>query len=368
MTSKLGIHIFGDGSGETIFIQFPNNSVGIIDFGAKDFISWFEEYIEQNQLSKISFLLWTHPHDDHTRYLIDLLKYCESKNINIGCFSRFHYTKMKEIAKLIDYDIEKLVRVARESPYNYGERSKPKYLSELIEKIQTLKQNKIIEIIDNHLSLGYELFPIGILCKNVSIHCIAPYQDDIEFYKEKHELAIQKIAETNSYDCSEIRNFNPESKIHNRISVAITIKFFDINIILGGDVENPSWKKIIEDVRYQNYTKPKILFLKTPHHGSKTAYLESLWNDWGKDFHTIITTFNRSNLPNNETINEMLKHTKNIYILKDKKEKTFFGDGDKSLMIKQLDLDKIPITSAKNATHHIYFSISENGNVEHRWI
>ena len=79
MTSNFDIHIFGDGAGETILLEFEDEKLGIVDFGYKNFLSWFDNFLKSKTSPTIEFLLWTHPHDDHTRYLPDLLNYLKSK-------------------------------------------------------------------------------------------------------------------------------------------------------------------------------------------------------------------------------------------------------------------------------------------------
>ena len=117
MTSSFDIHIFGDGSGETILLEFENNKFGIVDFGYKNFINWFDQHIRDRSKPIIEFLLWTHPHDDHTRYLSNLLDYLIDKNLKIKSFFRFPFNKFRNLSTLIDVALEQKYEIISNSPF-----------------------------------------------------------------------------------------------------------------------------------------------------------------------------------------------------------------------------------------------------------
>ena len=358
MNSSIEIRVFGDGNGETIFIEFENNKIGVIDFGYKDFITWFENYSITHKLKNIEFLLWTHPHDDHSRYLINLLEFCETNNISINYFTRFAFSKMQALSKVIDEQHLKI------SSYNYISKAKPQYLFAIFEKIEKLKKQNLIKNTDKNLMLGHTLFESGNIHENISITCIAPCQKDMDLYQEKYEKAAQKSIAAKELKIL-TKQFGIESNIHNLISVALCINYHNLKIILGSDVENSSWAKILDDNRYHKYTKGKIILLKAPHHGSNGAYSENIWKNWGENYDIIITPYNKSKIPKKEVLEKMLKISKNISILKDIKNNTVLEDF--GFLLENIEISEEEITTAKEATHQKRYIINSSGEIKSNW-
>ena len=356
MISKFDIHVFGDGFGETIFLEFDNKNIGIIDFGYKDFLNWFDKYVKNNNIQTIKFIIWTHPHDDHSRYLINFLDYIIENNICIENFFRFPYHKFKRISKILDYGQMALKEIVHISPYTYIEKTQPKTLLSLCEKLSQMINRKIIKNNDL-ISLGKELFPLNILKNNLSMHCIAPSNDDIDKYSDYIDEVIRKK--------ENVEDLYLSSEKHNLISTAISIVFGKFNIILGGDVENNTWENIFKNNNYEKYTRNKISFLKAPHHGSNTAYSHNNWSIWGNNYTIAITPFNKCKLPKIETIENMLRITNKIYILKNKTNQNIFKD---NCWIEKLCKNTELITSANKATYHLKFEIFESGKINQFWL
>ena len=358
MTSSFNVHIFGDGSGETIFLEFANNKIGIVDFGYKNFVKWLDEYIEKKEEDiSIEFLCWTHPHDDHTRYLYELLDYLKEKNLIIKNFFRFPFNKLRYLSELIDIGVEQQRQIMPKLPFNYTGVAKPKYLLDLYNKISNFKHQGVI-IHAERIQFLSELFKEGFLQENLSIHCIAPTEEDIEIYENIfQQVLLEKFPSEDLY---------PNSNKHNIISVALNIKFGANNIILGGDVENPAWVHSMAIERGKEYTCCNLSLLKAPHHGSETAYSQENWNNWGKDFHTAVTTYNKANLPRHKGLSNIMNHTKNIYVLKDIHKNLLLGDKCKLLIGKMKVQDDI--TTSPKATNHIKFTIYEDGKIEPEWL
>ena len=357
MTSSFDIHVFGDGLGETILLEFQNKKFGIVDFGYKNFITWFDKHIEEAKIEEIEFLLWTHPHDDHTRYLSNLLTYLRDKNIKIKNFFCFPFEKIRQLSYLIDLGIEPKYDVITNSIDIFSNKVTPKYLTSLYEQISKLKKSGFIAYIDK-IKYMSELYDVDVLQKKLSIHCIAPVQDDIDKYKDIFQKVIEKKYPT--------QDLYPDSNKHNIISTAIHIKFGNSNIILGGDVEKNSWTQIMKNPRSQNHSCCNLLFLKSPHHGSENAYSEENWDNWGNDFHTAITPYNKSNLPTINGLENLLKHTTKIYILKDSHKNLLLGEESQFATsgIKQQE----DITTSDKVTSHIKFTIFETGEITHTWL
>ena len=357
MTSSFDIHIFGDGAGETMLIEFENEKLGIVDFGYKHFLSWFDKFLKSKSSPTIEFLLWTHPHDDHTRYLSDLLIYLKNNNYTIKNFFRFPFNKFKKLSELLDIGLEQKYEIIVNSPFIYTEKAKPKYLLDLCNQISELKKDGII-LNSEGIKFSTELYRKDLLQKELSIHCIAPTEQEIDKYIDLFQSFLEK-----RFPASELYL---DSGKHNIISTAICIKFGENNIILGGDVENQAWSNAMNIERGQEYTCCNLALLKAPHHGSETAYSKENWNNWGQDFHTAVTTYNKSGLPKSQGIQNILNHTKKIYILKDLHNNLLLGEKLR-LMSGKLKSQE-DITTYSKATNHIKFSISLNGDIEQEWL
>ena len=357
MTSSFDIHVFGDGLGETILLEFPKKKFGIVDFGYKNFITWFDKYLEEEKVEKIEFLIWTHPHDDHTRYLPNLLNYLKDKNIKIKNFFCFPFEKIRNLSSFIDLGIEQKYDVITNSTDIFTNKVTPKYLTSLSEQISELNKNGFIEYIDK-IKFMSELYEEGALQKKLSIHCIAPVQEDIDKYKDIFQKVVERKYPT--------EKLYPDSNKHNIISLAIHIKFSNLNIILGGDVEKNSWSQIMRNPRAKNHSCCNLLFLKSPHHGSENAYLKENWDNWGKDFHTAITPYNKANLPTLNGLENLFKHTTKIYILKDSHKNSLLGEASQFATsgVKQQE----DITTSDKVTSHIKFTIFETGEITHTWL
>ena len=73
------VHFIDVGQGDCSFIEFPDNTVMLIDSGEEEYANTVASYIKNLGYEKIDYLVATHPHSDHmgSMYLI-------VKNFNIG--------------------------------------------------------------------------------------------------------------------------------------------------------------------------------------------------------------------------------------------------------------------------------------------
>lgn len=363
MTSKiLKIDFFGEGYGETIFLELPNGKVGIIDCGNKIFIEWFRTYIQGKNTKNIDFIVWTHPHADHTSSFPSLLELCQEYNISIDYFMRFGIRKFKTIAEVIEEQFSKeiipdnIAKLAKQDEAIFAATYKPSCLKKTIDLIESLKQSGVIKNINNSLNYGQSLFSKGSLDPDIEIFCIAPTDKDIDTYYDKANQWTQK--KLKSVD------FSLNSSLHNIISVALCIKYGEASIILGGDVLNQTWNTIFNETRHQAYSHDPLKMIKVPHHGSNTAYLKDIWDKLGSDIYSVICPLVRYPLPKTEDIDNILEHTKNIFILKDKHIYTLLD----YICQKTIGCQCKLITESPDATNHISFKITETGNISHQWL
>ena len=100
---------------------------------------------------------------------------------------------------------------------------------------------------------------------------------------------------------------------NNNISIVTLISRIVDNVLFGGDLENTNndW-----DIIASNYAfDEKCHVFKIPHHGSKNAYSEKVWERMIEKPISIITRFNPSNLPTEENIDLIKKQSEKVYII-----------------------------------------------------
>lgn len=71
----LGVHVLGPGYGESVILEFPDKTVGVIDVfrepqGAVPVIDFLEKHFDR---PTVRFIAVTHPHADHCVGLSDLV-------------------------------------------------------------------------------------------------------------------------------------------------------------------------------------------------------------------------------------------------------------------------------------------------------
>lgn len=362
MTSNtLKIDFFGEGNGETIFLELPNGKIGIVDCGNKIFIDWFKQYIITNNITEIDFIVWTHPHADHTSYFPSLLDLCKENNIKITHFMRFGIRKFTVISNLIEEQCQKeyinsdIKILSDVDEAILAEEFKPSCLKRTIDKVRSLKNDGLIININNSLCYGQSLFSKNSLHKDIEIFCLAPTDEDIEtYYQQARKLADKSL--TSSTFCL-------SSSLHNVISVALCVKYGEASIVLGGDVLERAWQSVLDNNRHTYYSHNQLNLIKIPHHGSETAYLEDIWNIWGKDIYSVICPLAKYPLPKISDLENFIKHTSKIFILKDKRINTLLD----FITQKAIGVRENRSSSSVHNTSHITFEISTSGEIKHEW-
>lgn len=69
----LKVHYIDVGQGDSIFIQLPNKETMLIDGGTKSNGDTVLNYLKEEKVEKIDYLVGTHPHEDHIGGLIEVI-------------------------------------------------------------------------------------------------------------------------------------------------------------------------------------------------------------------------------------------------------------------------------------------------------
>ncbi len=80
-SNNLEVHFLDVGFGESILILFPLGKVMLIDTGSKETTYKVVEYIKNKNISKIDYLVLTHPHKENIAGAVEILNKFEITNI-----------------------------------------------------------------------------------------------------------------------------------------------------------------------------------------------------------------------------------------------------------------------------------------------
>ena len=83
--AKLHVYRVSKGNGNACAFVFPDNSVGVVDWGTCD-VGRFEAFLDAVDPSRVRFVLATHSHADHTLGLLDVLTTCVQRGLNVDNF------------------------------------------------------------------------------------------------------------------------------------------------------------------------------------------------------------------------------------------------------------------------------------------
>ena len=100
MAGNLEIHLIGEGYGESIILQCPNGKVGVLDCFSRqlvtnrgsntyDFNPVVRFLRRTLKVSRLAFVGFTHPHEDHGRGLSHVLKEYEGAIDEIWMYDTF---------------------------------------------------------------------------------------------------------------------------------------------------------------------------------------------------------------------------------------------------------------------------------------
>ena len=72
-STELKVHFLDVGQGDSIFIELPNGETMLIDAGEKRYADVVSDYLTELAITKIDYVVGTHPHTDHIGGLADII-------------------------------------------------------------------------------------------------------------------------------------------------------------------------------------------------------------------------------------------------------------------------------------------------------
>lgn len=257
----LKFYFFNVGHGDSIAINFPDNTWGIIDCNLK---THKEEpsvlkFLKKKEVTELRFLCLTHPHEDHFNGFDQIIAYYKEKTGQFWTYG------------------PPLKSIKEKSKYS----SFQKFLKDLM-VINKRKRNFVSQI-----NKGFCHPDIG----GVKIEVLNP---DTQFVNEFSHKTL----------------FNENLDI-NELSIVFKFTYGDTTILLGADATEKIWNVIIDE---EENIKSNIL--KVSHHGSKESTTKRVLDKItikDETYSIISTDGKKHGLPHQEVINLLNKRNLKIY-------------------------------------------------------
>lgn len=299
--ATVGLHIFGNshGTGESIVVNLPNGSWGVIDCCAREFddpsSNGVLQFLRSRDVTELSFVALTHPHADHYLGLDQLFEAFEVKEFwRPGSLDRLHLQQILHN--------EKITAVATGSAQAKSSAASLERLFGRISECRKAGRLRILEVSPNKVlyRLGEEFH------SSCEIIGIAPSgnQNDKYFEQLSAKFLGGVVIETRP------------TIDHNLISSAFHIRYGKTRIILGGDVEVHGWADAQAEV---GKNELRATLVKVSHHGSTNGYCDDLWENFSQEGNVIsvVTPFARSRLPRAEGLQEIAKRSSRLCLTSD---------------------------------------------------
>lgn len=217
------------------------------------------------EINKINDLFWTHPHDDHSAGLIDLIEKYAPEKIYIPTELHGLAEDSKSVsAGVLDY-------INNFNGYDRRRSNQP--------KVCGLAANT--HLYDKCISVGGYSVPFRFFT-------VAPCSGMV-----RKDSIDGKYSTLNDY------------------SIVLDIIVGDFSILLTGDVQNRMITFVEEELSVPIYA-PNIL--KIPHHGSKESiHITNLFDDSELMDIAVTTAKRSSNLPRDEALRHYSSHCRNVF-------------------------------------------------------
>ena len=216
-------------------------------------------------IRQITDLFWTHPHDDHSDGILDLVEEFEPESVYIPSELQRLPSDIKGVSANV------LTELNKYKSYDRRFRYQPK-----------------IQGIGTNSTLYLETLHVGTYDIPFEVFTIAPCSG-----KVRKNAIEDRFSTLNDY------------------SIVVSMNIGDFSVLLTGDVQNRMIAYANDDL-YRAVPTPNIL--KVPHHGSKDSLdVTALFSDEQAVDIAITTAKLSSDLPRSEAIEHYSSHCKNVF-------------------------------------------------------
>jgi hypothetical protein len=321
MGTALGVHVLGQGVGESVVLEMPNGGVGVIDcFAPQLKAATREERLQANptlrflihelKAERLTFVAFSHPHEDHGRGFSHVLEEFRGRIDEIWVFRAFQSIDLERHMKALIHggrrlDIERL----------HGE-PVGTFTDEL---------SKVTELI---LDLTSRTNPVGARFRDFAgylrfgargepliFHMIGPTDRLVAEYEKSLADNMAGVVDDSGENVNP--NWQPDRVNHNRVSAALVVEYGKTRVVLGADMEREAWESLLGEM--DSGTDPELSLgchlLKVSHHGSMTGHCPGLYERRVRRRQrkpiAVVTPFNRHRhpLPSPEGVDHLLAHT-----------------------------------------------------------
>lgn len=281
--NEFELTFFGPGFGESIIVHIPGIGWGVIDscefkLAYQKYVPPLEYLILQNARN-LTFLILTHPHEDHFAGMEQIIDNYLGK---IGRVCRYSGDGTRELTAYL---------------HNRGIKGRPGGAKKLASVFKAFKN-----AVDNgaefrHLGAVTQIIPKQDASVNgktfkVEVLSLSPLAKDVESYVDILRDALPKVG-------GQLEDI-PDQK-HNLIASALWIFVGNVTVILGSDVEKGSsrssgWRGIVNSLDGPDLC---VNALKVAHHGSPSAHYEKAWKEHCKrgNIISVMTPYTRGTQP-----------------------------------------------------------------------
>lgn len=273
------------GQGDSIILEWFKEgarNIGIIDCNIFNGSNPTLDFIKDNKVTEIKFIILSHPHFDHYSGLSQLLSYCRDNEVIIRNF--LHTSSqvpsfMKTAAKtaLANKELSKLFKLTRELNDSMGM------------GVFAIQADSMFDYIE--------------LGENMGIKILDPSLKELDSYIAGVDFGTGTTNE-GPHD-------NPKA---NWLSTVLKIKIEDNFLLLTSDADKKTLIRI--DKKKGAEITSSLLLGQSPHHGALSNHNNSFWKKRNRNKNTPIVFSvgeNHYNHPSKDAVNFFIEHSYKLY-------------------------------------------------------
>lgn len=273
------------GQGDSIILEWFNaeiRNIGIIDCNIFNGSNPTLDFIRDNAIKEIKFIILSHPHFDHYSGLYELLTYCRDNEIKIGYF--LHTSGQ----------VPSFMKTAAKTAVATKE------LTKLFKLLRDLRDSMDLEVSSIQAGSMADYMELG---KNIGIKILAPSQQELDKY-----IGGVDFGKGNT---TEGPNDNPQA---NWLSTVLKIEINGSYLLLTSDADKATLVRI--DKKKGEELSPLLLLGQSPHHGAGGNHNNAFWKKRNRSNNTPVVFSvgeNHYNHPSGDAVNSFINNNYKLY-------------------------------------------------------